>query len=264
MRQDLDLQRQQRSYRAECMKLKEDEEAVLTKERWRQEKVLQEEHDAKVKLAEKARGRAVLEYNNARQMKRAEDAKLEMQNDLVLLQVALEKERRELEDEEEKRRQEKEMTKQFQEHLRLQMIKEAEDDTLLEELRRQDEDRVHKKKEAQYQKEQAARANLLKLTVKGRQEQLALKAKWKADELAQDKLRIAHTMRENERLEELEKQAAAQQAQARKDNQTAVTFQIRKKADTRAREKQSEYLQLRQMQHSEKQYMKRLADMKRF
>merc|ERR1711988_1135378 len=109
---------------------------VLTKERWRQEKVLQEEHDAKVKLAEKARGRAVLEYNNARQMKRAEDAKLEMQ----------------------KRRQEKEMTKQFQEHLRLQMIKEAEDDTLLEELRRQDEDRVHKKKEAQYQKEQAARA----------------------------------------------------------------------------------------------------------
>merc|ERR1712216_929796 len=76
-----------------------------------------------------------------------------------------------------------------------------------------DEDRVHKKKEAQYQKEQAARANLLKLTVKGRQEQLALKAKWKADELAQDKLRIAHTMRENERLEELEKQAAAQQAQ---------------------------------------------------
>merc|ERR1711988_377096 len=221
---------------------------VLTKERWRQEKVLQEEHDAKVKLAEKARGRAVLEYNNARQMKRAEDAKLEMQNDLVLLQVA----------------QEKEMTKQFQEHLRLQMIKEAEDDTLLEELRRQDEDRVHKKKEAQYQKEQAARANLLKLTVKGRQEQLALKAKWKADELAQDKLRIAHTMRENERLEELEKQAAAQQAQARKDNQTAVTFQIRKKAETRAREKQSEYLQLRQMQHSEKQYMKRLADMKRF
>merc|ERR1711988_1203230 len=253
---DLDLQRQQRSYRAECMKLKEDEEAVLTKERWRQEKVLQEEHDAKVKLAEKARGRAVLEYNNARQMKRAEDAKLEMQNDLVLLQVALEKERRELEDEEEKRRQEKEMTKQFQEHLRLQMIKEAEDDTLLEELRRQDEDRV--------QKEKAARANLLKLTVKGRQEQLALKAKWKADELAQDKLRIAHTMRENERLEELEKQAAAQQAQARKDNQTAVTFQIRKKAETRAREKQSEYLQLRQMQHSEKQYMKRLADMKRF
>ena len=116
----------------------------------------------------------------------------------------------------------------------------------------------------QRQHKQAARANLLKLTVKGRQEQLALKAKWKADELAQDKLRIAHTMRENERLEELEKQAAAQQAQARKDNQTAVKFQIRKKADTRAREKQSEYLQLRQMQHSEKQYMKRLADMKRF
>ena len=147
---------------------------------------------------------------------------------------------------------------------KLRKYLEAEDDTLLEELRRQDEDRVHKKKEAQYQKEQAARANLLKLTVKGRQEQLALKAKWKADELAQDKLRIAHTMRENERLEELEKQAAAQQAHARKDNQTAVTFQIRKKEETRAREKQGEYLQLRQMQHSEKQYMKRLADMKRF
>ena len=28
----------------------------MTKERWRQEKVLQDEHDAKVKLAEKARG----------------------------------------------------------------------------------------------------------------------------------------------------------------------------------------------------------------
>jgi hypothetical protein len=259
MRRDLDLQRQQRAYRADCMKNKEDDEAGMTKERWRQEKVLQEEHDQKVKAAERARGRAVLEYNNARQMNRAEDAKLEMQNDLVLLQVALEKERRELEEEEEKKRQEKEMTKQFQEHLRQQMVKEAQDDTLLEELRRQDEERTFKKKEAQYMKEQSARANLLALTVQGRKDQLAMKAMAQQQDREQDRLHAQSVQAECERLEILERQTAGQQAKARFDNQAAVRFQVSKKKSQTDKAKQDDYLQLRQMQYSEKNYQKMLS-----
>lgn len=258
MRRDLDLQRQQRSYRADCMKQKEDDDAAMTKERWRQEKVLQEDHDQKVKAAERARGRAVLEYNNARQMNRAEDAKLEMQNDLVLLQVALEKERRELEEEEEKKRQEKEMTKQFQEHLRQQMVKEKQDDTLLEELRRQDEERTFKKKEAQYMKEQSARANLLGLVVQGRKDQLTMKEQIRMDNREQDRLHAQSVQHECERLEILEKQTAGQQAKARYDNQHAVMFQVSKKRAQVAKEKQDDYLSLRQMQFSEKNYQKML------
>jgi len=191
-------------------------------------------------------------------MNRAEDAKLEMQNDLVLLQVALEKERRELEEEEEKKRQEKEMTKQFQEHLRQQMVKEKQDDTLLEELRRQDEERTFKKKEAQYMKEQSARANLLGLVVQGRKDQLTMKEQIRLDNREQDRLHAQSVQHECERLEILEKQTAGQQAKARYDNQHAVMFQVAKKRAQVAKEKQDDYLSLRQMQFSEKNYQKML------
>ena len=234
MREDLDLQVNQRRARNARLKAEHEAEVAVTKKRWAEEKALQDEHDAKVKEAERARGRAVLEYNNLRQQKRAEDAKVEMESDLLLLSVALEKERRELESEAAKREQEKEMTKKYQEHLRQQMIKEKEDDALLEELRRQDEEKTWKKRP----QPRAKRGASARAVMAGRDEQLRLKAeraKVDADQPATGNLQE----REQE-VAELDAQALAAQKQAAIDNGIVVSRQIAVRDAQRRKKKQDE------------------------
>ena len=114
------------------------------------------------------------------------------------------KERRELESEAAKRQQEKDMTKKYQEHLRLQMIKEKEDDSLLEELRRQDEEKTWKKREDQYNREQGARRELHEAVMAGRDEQLRLKAERAKVDAAVDVQQVEIFKRENARLAELD------------------------------------------------------------
>eukprot|EP00936_MAST-01D_sp_MAST-1D-sp1_P001102 g1102.t1 len=260
MREDLDLQVKQRRARNARLKAEHEAEVAMTKQRWDEEKALQDEHDAKVKEAERARGRAVLEYNNLRQQKRAEDAKVEMESDLLLLSVALEKERRELESEAAKREQEKEMTKKYQEHLRLQMIKEKEDDSLLEELRRQDEEKTWKKREDQYNREQSARRELHEAVMAGRDEQLRLKAERAKVDADLDLQQVQIFKRENKRLAELDAQALAAQKQAAIDNGIVVSRQIAVREAQRRKKKQDEFLELKQMQHAEKEYQAVLSN----
>lgn len=141
MKRDLDTQVGQAAQGRHLMKDLTQREAKDTKNRWQNEEDVQNHHDASIKAAQRAEGKRVQLENNERQKLRGITARQEMQNDLTLLQVALEKERRELEEEEEKKRQEKESTKKYQELLKLQMVKEKQDDSLLEELRRQDSER---------------------------------------------------------------------------------------------------------------------------
>jgi len=231
-------------------------EGAATKQRWEEEQRLQTEHEARVREAERARGRAVLQFNHARQSKRQEDAKQGLQEDLLLLQVALEKEQKELADEEAKRIAEKELTLQYQEQLRQQMIKEAEDDTMLEELRRQDEEKAWAKREAQHQKEKKARESLLSNVMQGRQEQVQHRQALKVQEAKDDQMHAARIREECMRLEQLDAEASMAQRRARLETQAGVDQQRKAKQDMRARQKQKEYLQAKQMKYAEKQYMK--------
>jgi hypothetical protein len=254
MRQDLNLQVVQRKARNNRLRQEVEFDSAETKDRWAQEKMLQDEHDRKVKIAERERGSAVLEYNNLRQSKRADDAKMEMESDLLLLQVALEKERRELESEAEKRRTEKEMTKKYQEHLRLQMIKEQADDSVLEEMRRKDEEREWKKREAMLNKEQAARKGLQKSVMEGREYQLRVKAERAVVDAEIDRQQVQIFKDENKHLAEMEAQLAETHHQARIASQTIVLRQIAEREEIARKAKQDEFLELKQMQFAEKQY----------
>jgi hypothetical protein len=254
MRQDLDLQRLQRHRRIQRATSDQQNEAEDTKSRWHQEKMLQETHDTQCKEAERQRGKAVLRYNNIRQSKRSEDAKMEMESDLLLLKVALEKERRELESEEEKKRAEAAITKQYQEHLRLQMIKEKEDDSLLEELRRQDEERVQAKRDAQFAREQECRQELLNAVMEGREQQLVNKARTRQVEAAEDHEHAVRTKTECERLVVLEASTQAAQAKARADNQGAIRVQKNAKETAKEQQLQHEYLEWKTMKYAEKKF----------
>lgn len=258
MRQDLDRQVAARKAKSQVIRENARSEAKETKERWEMEQRIQEEHDAKVRAAMVEEGKRVFKYNAMRQEKRSQDAKVEMQNDLVLLQVALEKERRELEDEEEKKRNEKEITRQYQEHLKKQMVKEKENTSALDALRREDEEKAAAKRDRQIQKEQVARDSLQRAVMQGRRQQM--EERRQKDAIMQEEMK-QYAVELNEKAHQLdlaEKSLRAEQQKARYDNQRGVRLQIAGRQTVQNREKQQEYLKLKQMQYSEKQYQKQL------
>lgn len=259
MRNDLDMQIYQRKSMERLQSETKAKEDAETMDRWNLEKQLQDEHDAKARAAMKAEGKRVLEYNNQRQTIRTHKAKEEMQNDLVLLQVALEKERQELEDEEEKKRQEKETTKLYQEHLKRQMIKEKADDTLYEELRRQDEMNAIAKRDAQKAREDLARTQLKEAVYSGRQQQIQLQLEKKQREIEADRIYAEGLKAEAARLEKLDKTMKEHQLSQRRQNRDKVVLQVSGKRQVKANEEQRKYLELKTQQYTERKYQSQLA-----
>lgn len=259
MRRDLDMQCQQSKEVRDLLEETRQNESAETMERWNLEKRIQDEHEMKVRQANRAEGRNVREYNNARQQIRSQKAKEDMQNDLVLLQVALEKERQELEDEEEKKRQEKATTKIYQDHLRQQMVKEKADDSLYEELRRQDEAAAAGKRDAQYEREQTARAELTKAVYDGRAEQMRAKQTKMQQQIEEERLYARSQKSEAERLDALDKDMKSFQQSKRFQNRDAVKLQVAGRQRVEQRRQQEEYLQLKTMQYGEKQYQMQVA-----
>jgi len=259
MRRDLDLQCTQRKTKDGLLTNLEVEETTATKMRWEKEKQLQDEHNLCVKAAMRQEGQRVLQYNNERLSIRTETAKTEMQNDLVLLQVALSKERQELEDEEEKKRQEKETTKMYQAHLRQQMIKEKADDSLYEALRRQDEEKAAAKRDAQYGREQHARSELQQAVHAGRHGQMEAAAAKAARETETERVYAAHCKSEATRLDQVDQEMKNIRKTAVHRNRNAVQLQIAGKQTMNAREQQRTYLENKTQQYHEKKYQQQLA-----
>jgi len=181
-------------------------------------------------------------------------SKQEMENELTLLQVALEKEARELEAEEEKKRQEKAASAIYQKHLQAQMVKEKADDSLLEELRRQDEAKAADKRDSQKRREDSARAELATQVQLGREQQKQEKMKKVMD----DKDAEAQYAREqsvmNTKLDNLELEKRAMQAETKRMNQNKVRLQISAKEQMRQQRLQDEYIANRTNQYTERQF----------
>merc|ERR1711998_52310 len=92
--------------------------------------------------------------------------------DLMLLQYALDKEKADEAFELKKKMQERDATKQYQEFLRVQMAKEAEDTAMVDELRKAAEEAIWEKKEAEQRKQREAREFLMGEVDRGRQQQI--------------------------------------------------------------------------------------------
>jgi len=134
------------------------------------------------------------------------------------------------------------------------MVKEKEDDTLLEELRRQDEERAAAKRDAQLQREQVARQELLNAVMDGRKMQLENKARIRQVEAGEDHQHAVRTREECERLAELEAETQAAQRNARLDNQSAVRVQVSSKLQAKQGEEQANFLEYKAMKYAEKKF----------
>ena len=94
----------------------------------------------------------------------------------------------------------------------------------------------------------------------GRDEQLRLKAERAKVDADLDLQQVEIFKRENKRLAELDAQALAAQKQAAIDNGIVVSRQIAVRDAQRRKKKQDEFLELKQMQHAEKEYQAVLSN----
>jgi len=257
-KRDLDLQVKQNSTTAYNAKDQQSRESDAQREQWAVEDQKQKEFENAYAAANYKRGQDVLQYNNTRLIQRTQAAQTEMENELTLLQVALEKERRELEAEEEKKRQEKEASQIYQKHLQAQMVREKADDSLLEELRRQDEQRAADKRDSQKHREDKARSELASQVQIGRERQKQEKLGIVADQRESDRLYANDQAALNIQLNDMELEKKAMQAKARKDNQSKVRLQVSAKEQVRNETMQREYLANRSNQYREKVYNEQL------
>jgi hypothetical protein len=234
-------------------------DAVEEMAEWQEAKDKEEAKERDRYLDARARGVETRKFNQTRLGIRAEqDAEIRAQ-DRLLLNYALDKEAAEKAAEKAKADAEKATTKRYQEYLRLQMVKEAADESAADALRRADEDRVMERREKQQQDRRDARAYLWKITDEGRQEQMRQKYEAELKFLEEEAALDAQLGGGQDELDEIERQKVERHRKAVMDNQVGVRQQAAYKQRVLRKEKQDAFLEGKIMRKVEKEHSHRLT-----
>lgn len=124
---------------------------------------------------DRMRGREIREFNETNKYVKEETLKVKKEQDQMLLDYALRKEREANEAEEAKRLATRRAAIQYRKYLEEQMIKEAEDTAFMDEVCKREEERVWKMRDDALQARDDARRALMQQVDEGRQEQIRLK-----------------------------------------------------------------------------------------
>eukprot|EP00904_Undaria_pinnatifida_P013443 jgi/Undpi1/9229/HiC_scaffold_26.g11687.m1 len=217
----------------------------------------EEKADAQKKEAY-ARGAEVRDFNEARREMRVAAAKETREQDLVLLEYAIQKDKAGENEEKAKREEEKRVLRQYNEYLKEQMVKEAEDEAQYDEIRQKAEGRIWDQRDAQLKAQRDARDTLMQQVHLGRQEQMRLKALREKDQLAAD-AEQARLDRENFLAEEeRERQKEMRKRQELLDNTALLREQMVGARALAEKERQEEYLRVKQMEAYERRHSERL------
>lgn len=235
----------------------DEEQAEL--ERLRSE--IDAEEAAKQRRTEEAHrlGREVMAFNLENRKVRQEEAKIEAEQDAVLLDYALRKEREQIAAEEAKRNANRQAALQYRTYLEEQMIKEAEDTAFVDEIRRREEEKVWKARDDALQARDDARAYLLKLVDEGRQEQIRYKREHDERERTEDSKFVTKFMQDAaDAVRQEREEAEARRRQAEMNNEQ-LQKQIQARRLREEMEKQEAYLADKEMKYREKLHQQRLA-----
>ncbi|CAM9443399.1 unnamed protein product [Ectocarpus sp. 12 AP-2014] len=217
----------------------------------------QEKTEAKKKEAH-ARGAEVRDFNEARREMRVEAAEQAREQDLVLLEYAIEKDKAGEAEEKAKKEEEQRVLRQYNEYLKEQMAKEAADEAQYDEIRQEAETRIWDQRDAQLKAQNDAREALMKQVHRGRQEQIRLKALRDDEQLATD-LEQARLDRESFLAEEeREREKEMRKRQELLDNTAKLREQMTGARARAEREQQEEYLRVKQMEAYERRHRERL------
>lgn len=186
-------------------------------------------------------------------------AERERQYDQQLLELALAQEADAQRRERELQEKFKQEQLEFQRMLRTQMATEAEDLSSLDKIRKDMEDQVWAKRDAQHGAEEAARQELLRQVLASRSAQLALKQQHKTQQQLDDAAYMAQLKRESEEALQKELREHDERRQELKRNQSDLVRQLEARRLADEAKRQADYLELKRMQMAEKQHKARVA-----
>mmetsp|Transcript_13080 Transcript_13080/g.11851 ORF Transcript_13080/g.11851 Transcript_13080/m.11851 type:complete len:481 (+) Transcript_13080:63-1505(+) len=220
----------------------------------------EEEIINKKREEERLRGKEILEFNEQyKELIKLED-EIDKQNDAILLDYALKKEKQIIESEELKKLAHKESALQYKQYLQEQMKKEAIDTAYIDEIRRIEEEKVWIARDNALQQRENARKYLMKEVDIGRQEQI----KQRQIELLNDKeegKKFADKFIKDAKLNiEIEKMNIEKNKLIAIDNSNRLKQQINERYQQSQLSKQEIYLQDKHMQYMEKLHQQKLKE----
>ena len=205
-------------------------------------------------------GKEVLLFNEKYKNVQKDEEDLQRRQDSQLLNYALRKEREAIAEETRKRDANKHAAQVYRKYLEEMMIKDAEDNSGLDEVRRQEEDKIWKARDAVLQAREDARNYLMKLVDEGRQSQISSKRQ----QLEQD--REAEKIYSQRFLIDAADGIAKEKADLQLRRESAVANnehlmeQISIRRQQQELEKQESYLADKHMQRIERLHKQRLAE----
>ena len=219
----------------------------------------EEAEERQKKLNQIAQGKEVLAFNAKYKDIAAEKAAVEAEHDKQLLEHALEVERARIQEEKDKQKAGADAAKQYRKYLEEMMVKEAEDNGFVDEINKQEAEKIWKARDDALQARQDARDYLMKLVHEGREEQIAYKAKMEQEEKEEGKIFAKKFM--SEIAEGIAKDREAAEARRAKNiaNLNALQGQIDERKRMAELEAQEKFLDNKRMQHIEKLHQDKLS-----
>jgi len=227
-------------------KLIEDAENKELKALWKvQEQEEKDAHRLSIIAAREQRAKAD-EYAAIQRAQRDEEIELEKAQDKAFVSAVLEKERKLSEKEAYEKAKDKQKTREFNEALKIEMGRKAASEEELERLQEEEQERNHKKRYAQWEKEELARRDLMTEVYNDRAEQVRLKQEMRnhlKQEVKNDRERIDA---EVDRLEAIEAEREVGETLVNKRHQEELFRQMDYHQVTRHRELQQHAIEQRQ------------------
>jgi hypothetical protein len=191
---------------------------------------------------------------------RKQELAVQREQDSILLDYALRKEREKAAEEEAKRNANRQAAQQYKKYLELQMQKEAEDTAFVDEIRKKEEEKVWKARDDALQAREDARQYLMKMVDQGRQEQIRSKYEQMVREREEGKVYSAKFLEDAMEGVALERADIARRRQIAMDNAVKLKDQIAHRAHMAELEKQETYLADKHMKYMERLHQQKLAE----
>lgn len=248
--------KQKKAELREKTKREDEEEIRMIRDALAEEERLQQQRQKEAA----DRRKEVLKANAG--VKEVEEAEERMRKaqDIALLQYALAKEREQQAAEEAKKNATRQAAREYKKYLELQMIRDAEDNANLDEMRKREEEKVWKARDDAMAERKAARDHLMRMVDEGRQEQIRLKQEAEKAEIESEQIWVEKFIKEAEEGILQEKAAVEARRRIAEQNQERLREQINYRAQKEEKQKQEEYLANKHTLRMEALHQQRLSE----
>jgi len=226
------------------------------------QRALAEEAELQKKLKEDAylSGKEVLLFNEKYKTVRQDEEALERRQDAQLLAYAMRKEREAIAEEEAKKNANKHAAQVYRKYLEEMMIKDAEDNSGLDEVRKAEENKIWKARDDVLKAREDARKYLMKLVDEGRQEQIAYKRQQLQKEKEDAKIYSQKFLIDASEGVAKERAETQRRRLAAEENNRILSEQIEIRRQRQELEKQEEYLANKHMERIERLHRQKLSE----